>query len=413
MKKIVLFLMVILLVVFGIAFAEEKNLLVEYSDVSTWHWAYETIQKLSANGIISGYPDGTFKPSNNLTRAEAAKILMTALNPNGVFKINIDVCPDVTSKHWASKYIINGQSYITLYEDGLYRPEQNITRLEFVNAVAKSLEFTNVIVKPTVDSDEVVLKDINGLDEDSIKNIKFLIGLGIINGYEDNTFRPNNNLTRAEACKVLSLAMLYRENGIKEVVSGKEAWTQVDPSSGWNSNMYFDTDGNIKFYIHSSNKPIQIYYNGEYFMTPNNTITTVKKEKLYTPDGKEWNVKWFGIDVVDLVREDDGTQKIVDYYQEKEYTFDSNYVTSEEASKILKELFPYMDYEFTYNGTNVMCYQYTYNNHRDLGYGSCSNSYIDENKQIWVHLGNLQSEIWMEEVNGNTQSRIDWINEGF
>lgn len=411
MKKVVSFLLIAIMVLTCIAFADEKNLLVDYSDVSTWHWAYETIQKLSSKGIISGYPDGSFKPSNNITRAESAKILMMALNPNGIFPYGIDVCSDVTRSHWASRYVINAQSYITLYDDRTFKPDQYITRLEFINAVARSLEFTNVVVKPDANIDEVFLTDLDGLDSESVDNIKFLIRMGIVNGYEDNTFRPNNCLTRAEACKVLSLSMIYRENGIKDIIADKKSWTQVDPTSGWNSDVYFDTDGNMKFHIIKSDNPIQLYYNGEYFMTPNNDVLTIKKEKLYTPDGLEWDVVWFGSKVVDCYMDKD-EYVITNYYQDKTYRFDTDSVSKKEAEEILKELFPYLDHEFYNAKDGVRVSEYTANTHYNMGGFSCENSYLDENDQLRINVEDLESVIWMEEVNGNTQSRIDWINEG-
>ena len=203
MKKIILSLIVVLVFSFNVVMAEEGKVLQRYKDVSPWHWAYETVEKLSSKGIISGYPDGTFLPDKTITRAEATKLLMLALNPNLVFKYSHNVCEDVKASHWASKYIVNGKLYVKIYDDGLFKPEQEITRLEFANAVAKSLEFVNITTDADTSVDNIVLTDISDLDLTSKNNIKFLIKLGIINGYEDNTFKPQNNMQRQEIATIL------------------------------------------------------------------------------------------------------------------------------------------------------------------------------------------------------------------
>jgi hypothetical protein len=97
-------------------------------------------------------------------------------------------------------------------------------------------------------------------------------------------------------------------------MAGTEEWYQCDPISGWRSPVAYDTDGNIKFSVMNNGGKIDLYYNGEYFMTANPEIRTVKQEKLYTKDGKEWGIKWFGSDVVEYKIEDD-CFKIINHYQ--------------------------------------------------------------------------------------------------
>ncbi len=409
MKRLLFALLIISVILASFALALDENLLIEYSDVTTWHWAYETIQKLSSKGIISGYPDGTFKPNNNITRAEASKIFMEALNPDGVFSYGIDVCPDVTRFHWASRYIINAKIYIKLYDDGLFKPEQDITRLEFANAIAEKLKFTNAVLNIKSNTDDINLTDINDLDEKSVENIKYLVKVGIINGYEDNTFRPNNNLTRAEACKVLSLAMTYLDNGIKAEVSQRKGWTTVDTNTAWNSPLRFDTDGNIKYFISDSKEEAQLYYNGVYFMTPNKNITTVKKEKLYTPDGLEWDVIWMGPKVVDYMQSGD-KYILVDYYQDKQFEFDNYYVREAEAIKVAEELFPYLTFKISYENDKLFMNHYSAKTGSFVGSLQIVDYVNDLYGKYRISIKNLKSVIWSEEVNGNYQDQIDFIN---
>lgn len=410
MKKSFVFVVMLLVMLFtSIVLAESKDYLKEYSDVSTWHWAYETIQKLSSRGIISGYPDGSFKPSNTITRAEATKILMIALNPNYVFSYDIYVCEDVPGSHWASRYIINGDLYVKPYEDGTFKPEKNITRLEFANAIAESLEFANLAIKPDANTENIILKDIGNLDEESIENIKFLIKLGIVNGYTDGTFRPNNTLTRAEACKMLSLALIYKENGLSDAMSNKDSWYELDPVTGWNQPIQYDKDGNLKYHIHVDDVIHQLYYNGEYFMTPNRNITTMKQEKLYTPDGKEWDIKWFGSKVVEYKVTEDAKHIIMNHYQEKEYIFNTKFIKKEEAISVLKELFPYADFDLAEKEGRMWIFEYIPSTHRNVSQSTVTDCFKTDDGQIWISVESLSTEIWMEEVNGNTQSQIEWF----
>ena len=408
-KKILLILMLLLTVSFNIIFAGDTKYLQTYSDVSTWHWAYETIEKLSSKGIISGYPDGSFMPENTITRAEATKLLMLALNENHVFSYGINVCEDVPARHWASKYIINGRLYIKPYDDGLFRPEQKITRLEFANAVAESLKFVIITTDADTNVSNITLNDISNLDVESINNIKFLVKLGIINGYEDNTFRPNKTLTRAEVCKILSLSLIYKEGEINDVMSKTTSWYKCDPESGWHAPVSYDVNGNIKYSVINNGVPTQLYYNGKYFMTSNPDITTVKQEKLYTSDGKVWDIRWFGGDVVEYVVQN-GKHKIINYYQEKEYEFNTEFISEEEAIKILEELFPYAEYDFNVEEDKIYSYKYVAGTQKNMGTMSVSDSYFENNNEIKVSVADLQAIIWSEEVNDNTQSTIDFYD---
>ena len=89
---------------------------VTFSDIQG-HWAEETITKWKDKGIISGYPDGTFKPDNPVTRAELAKILTTAfdledMNEN---KLTENTYSDVDVNAWYWKYIQCADAYMPLY----------------------------------------------------------------------------------------------------------------------------------------------------------------------------------------------------------------------------------------------------------------------------------------------------------
>ncbi|MFZ5590481.1 MAG: S-layer homology domain-containing protein [Bacillota bacterium] len=103
----------------------------------------EPIKMLNNFGIASGYPDGTIKPDNSITRAEFAKIVVTEMKmADGVVKGNTKF-KDVDASHWASGYInvAVGQGILKGYPDGTFRPDANVTNAEAVTMLVRMLGY--------------------------------------------------------------------------------------------------------------------------------------------------------------------------------------------------------------------------------------------------------------------------------
>ncbi|MDI6600315.1 MAG: S-layer homology domain-containing protein [Thermoanaerobacteraceae bacterium] len=114
---------------------DEKYNYIAFNDV-IGHWAEDEIISLKSKDIINGYEDGGFHPNYTVTRAEFSKMLSTALNLN-----NQDTSFRDTSSHWARGYIgaLQSRGIITGYPDRSFRPDSKITREEMATIVAKSL----------------------------------------------------------------------------------------------------------------------------------------------------------------------------------------------------------------------------------------------------------------------------------
>lgn len=99
-----------------------------FSDISK-HWAQSDILKAAEKGIVSGYSDGTFKPDRAVTRAEFTTMLNKALGNNGTTD---SVFSDVANGVWYFDQVCKGVSagYISGYADGTFKPSNTITRLE-------------------------------------------------------------------------------------------------------------------------------------------------------------------------------------------------------------------------------------------------------------------------------------------
>lgn len=179
----------------------EKNIV--FSDLTDDNWASEAIYSLAELGIISGYPSGEFMPDNFVTRAEFIKILCLSL---GVLTSpNIDESPfsDVQTNAWYAPYVYAAYKaeMINGYEDNSFRPENEINREEAATMLVKSLEKNNISI-----SDDRLNKnfaDENDISEYAIGYVDKLYTMSLINGDENNMFRPLDYLTRAEAMQMV------------------------------------------------------------------------------------------------------------------------------------------------------------------------------------------------------------------
>lgn len=167
-----------------------------FTDVSRELWAYEAITVLCTKNIIAGYKDGTFRPHNNITRAELAKLLCVALDS----KKGANTFSDV-KEHWANEYISEVGDYIPS-DKSMFQPDKYATRLDVTVAL---MEMLGDKVKKQEKVIDYELSDLQEIDVEYAKKIQMAAENGIVYGYEDGTFKPNNNITRAEAA-----ALIYR-----------------------------------------------------------------------------------------------------------------------------------------------------------------------------------------------------------
>ena len=109
----------------------------DYTDVNAGDWFNNAISTLSNAGIVTGYNDGTFRPNQPITRGEMAKIIANFANLNKGTKSFTDL-----SGHWSKSYVelAAGNGWIAGYPDGSFRPDQKITRAETVTMISRVLE---------------------------------------------------------------------------------------------------------------------------------------------------------------------------------------------------------------------------------------------------------------------------------
>lgn len=178
--------------------AEGEPARLGYVDVEEADWFYEDIMKATEYGILNGMDYGIFAPEGQTTRAQAAKVLFAI---SGSVRYPFEkIFSDVYSYDWFYPAVMwaNKESIVLGYEDGTFRPENNITRQEFVTLLYRYLD------EPSVKNDKLAsFKDSASVAAYARNAMRWAAENDILRGYEDQTIRPENNMTRAEMAALI------------------------------------------------------------------------------------------------------------------------------------------------------------------------------------------------------------------
>lgn len=170
------------------------------------HWAKEKINAWMDQGLIKGYEDGTFKPDNNISRAEFMSLV------NGAFNY-VEAAPisylDVKGDAWYASVVAKAKAagYLSGYPDNTIRPNNPISRSE---AAAVIMKVNKLQANPNVPAD---FKDSASLGW-SAEAVNAVAAAQIMNGYPDGTFRPKDLIKRAEAVVALDKALTYSKENV-------------------------------------------------------------------------------------------------------------------------------------------------------------------------------------------------------
>lgn len=165
------------------------------------HWAADGTSALISRGIIKGYPDGSIRPNDNITRAEAAVIIARSMNysPTGKKVQFKDPIPE-----WAADYVAElvYDGVFTGYPDGKFYPNDFISRQEAVCGIVKALGDSGL-------EEELGFRDAGEVGDWAKSWVRTGVEHNIVSGYPDNSFRPKKNVSRAEVfvmiCRALGL----------------------------------------------------------------------------------------------------------------------------------------------------------------------------------------------------------------
>lgn len=200
----------------------KKSYAQKFSDVPKSHWAFSYIGEMYERGVINGYPNGKFMPDESVERAEFAKIMVNAAGIKVVNNYTTSFV-DVGIYDWYAPYIECAKEYLTGYYSS-YRPETDALREDIAVALVK-LKGYDISV-----ADESILDmfdDVYSISKDLRKYIAVAVERGLVSGYEDDTFRGQDTITRAEATAMLWRAFQYG-NDNKSVVADTEEKIDIE-----------------------------------------------------------------------------------------------------------------------------------------------------------------------------------------
>lgn len=172
--------------------------LIMFDDVSKEHWAYKAIYRMKELEIVSGRTEKTFAPDEKVTREEFLKMLTVAFklkNENDKNNSFSDVLPGAWYEEYIniaiSNNIANGIS-ADRFGTGL-----NITRQDLCTMAVRA---GNISID---DDARLAFEDADEVADYAKGAVSYLVNAGVVNGFEDNTFKPNAECTRAQAAKII------------------------------------------------------------------------------------------------------------------------------------------------------------------------------------------------------------------
>ena len=187
---------------------------------------------------IVGYDDGTFRPENDMTRAEAATIFARLVSDKKGERISGNSkFDDVSSNDWFAKEVgyLERYNIIKGYEDNTFKPDEAVTRAEFVTMAVRYYKLFENVSYP---ANTTKYTDING-SHWAIKDVSYATSVKWLNGYADGSFKPDTYITRAEVVTVVNRATGRNadESYINKNLSVLNKFTDLKNNSHW---AYYD-----------------------------------------------------------------------------------------------------------------------------------------------------------------------------
>ncbi|WP_217591933.1 S-layer homology domain-containing protein [Cohnella sp. GbtcB17] len=185
-----------------------------FADVER-HWAKEAVNDLGARMVVSGYPDGRFNPDASVTRAEFAEIVVRGLGLKP--SEQAAAFPDVRATDWSGQAIQTAYAYglIDGYEDGTFHPTDSITREQAVAILARAMQVTGL---QKAQSSEAAAPQLTSFTDAALispwarNSIAAALQTGIMTGRSSAQLAPGADITRAEAAALV--ARLLHKSGL-------------------------------------------------------------------------------------------------------------------------------------------------------------------------------------------------------
>ncbi|PSR18151.1 S-layer protein [filamentous cyanobacterium CCP3] len=175
----------------------------QFTDVSSGYWAREFITTLAARGIIAGFPDGSFRPDEPVTRAQFAAMVRQAFNQSSVRSATSFV--DVPANYWAAAAIreANMMGFLSGYPGNVFRPDENIPRAQVLVSLSNGLNYT-----ASNQNSVQVYRDASQIPAYAVASLAAATERRLVVNYPDvQALRPNQIATRADVAAFIYQAL--------------------------------------------------------------------------------------------------------------------------------------------------------------------------------------------------------------
>lgn len=227
-----------------------------FSDVPPNHFDYEVIEFLKTEGIISGYPDGTFQPDHFVNRAEALKMVLTA-KKIALKSITSSSFKDVTVSDWFAPYIETAKSMniVSGNPDGTFAPARHVNKVELLKMLLLTydLKFVNYQAP-----DKPLYKDTPDSSQWFIPYLDFSKNVNIITPDSNNHIYPAKDLTRAEVAEIIYKLVIITKGGPTQLLLSRAEAALMQSIFDLQDNQLDSAAANVKKAGDLANQALQL-----------------------------------------------------------------------------------------------------------------------------------------------------------
>lgn len=181
-----------------------------FADISSDYWASEFIQELADRGIISGFPDGSFRPNEPVTRAQFAAMVRQAFRRSATR--GAVPFADVPANYWAAEAIREAYTtgFLSGYPNNIFRPDENIPRAQVLVSLANGLGYAS---GNSIDQTLLAYADASAIPDWARPSVAAATDRQIVVNYPNvGSLAPNRAATRAEVAAFIYQALVSSGN---------------------------------------------------------------------------------------------------------------------------------------------------------------------------------------------------------
>ena len=175
----------------------------QFADVPAGHWAYPFINSLATRQVIAGFPDGSFRPDEPVTRAQYAAMVRQAFSQSSVRNATSFV--DVPPNYWAAAAIREADmmGFLSGYPGNIFQPDQNIPRAQVLVSLANGLNYT-----ASSQGSINVYQDAASIPDYAVASLAAATERRLVVNYPSvQVLRPNQTATRADVAAFIYQAL--------------------------------------------------------------------------------------------------------------------------------------------------------------------------------------------------------------